>query len=268
MDKQKDIWDKLDIIGKFFTAAVLGLIALFLKTGSDNIAVSLKKGDLVKSLISDLTAKENPVRQDIALIALDYSVEEGNKDGGNDMVANIAERVFSDIRPSDTTKVGNETGKIAFQILTKRNPERALALQNEILTTAQNPTTRASLRSSPGLAKAEVKSSDEARLIARVAENIIYIQYKGTIPRDTVEALRKLLATEGYNAPGVEKVTYQFDNSIRYYHSQDKPLANKIAVIATNYLKTKNININFKLVDLSNRKYKAQTGQVELWIDL
>jgi hypothetical protein len=50
---EKDIWDKFDIV---FKAIAIVIIPLVIKIGADNIAQSLKRGELVKSLISDFIA--------------------------------------------------------------------------------------------------------------------------------------------------------------------------------------------------------------------
>jgi hypothetical protein len=85
----KDSWDKLDTIGKIVSSLVLVVIAMFIKSGSERIAFSLQSGQLVQSLISDLTTQEQQTRQDVALLALDNSIG----DEKPRMVAAIAERL-------------------------------------------------------------------------------------------------------------------------------------------------------------------------------
>jgi len=64
----KSTWDKLDVLGKLISSVLLATIAIVIKYGADNIATSLQSGQLVQSLIADLTTQETGTRQDIALI--------------------------------------------------------------------------------------------------------------------------------------------------------------------------------------------------------
>ena len=91
-DKPKDLWDKADIVGKLFSGVILALIAFVIKSGADDIAASQRQGELVRSLIADLTTKDQHTRQDLALIALNHSVGEQNPS----LVIEIAERLVID----------------------------------------------------------------------------------------------------------------------------------------------------------------------------
>jgi|GEM_PF-6396491 len=85
--KSKDLGEKLDVVGKLVNVVFLAVIATVIKLGADNIAHSLKRGELVRSLISDLTTQEVKVRQDIALIALNRAIG----DSQPELVVEIAE---------------------------------------------------------------------------------------------------------------------------------------------------------------------------------
>lgn len=93
----KDSWDKLDAIGKLVSSILLVIIAMAIKFGSDRIAFSLQSGQLVQSLIMDLTTAEQQTRQDVALLALDHSI--GNENPP--LVSEIAERLFRDTQSQD-----------------------------------------------------------------------------------------------------------------------------------------------------------------------
>ncbi|MCU0627791.1 MAG: hypothetical protein MUF21_15150 [Gemmatimonadaceae bacterium] len=88
----KDGWDKLDVLGRLVSGVVLAVIAFILKTGADDIAAAQQRGELVRSLITDLTTRDQAARQDIALIALDHSIGERTPQ----LVVEIAERLASD----------------------------------------------------------------------------------------------------------------------------------------------------------------------------
>jgi len=71
---EKDNWGKFEIV---FKTIVLGIIPIVIGFGADNIAQSLKRGELVRSLISDLTQPNT--KRDVALIALDAAIQENKK---------------------------------------------------------------------------------------------------------------------------------------------------------------------------------------------
>ncbi len=60
----KDLWDKMEIVGRLFSGIVLVAIAMVLKTGADSVSSSLQTGNLVQTLIGDLTTEGT--RRDVA----------------------------------------------------------------------------------------------------------------------------------------------------------------------------------------------------------
>jgi len=75
---KKDTWDKAKILGELLTSIVGGIILvtipIVISIGADKISRSLQTGQLVDSLIEDLTQEKELTRRDIALIALDEAV--------------------------------------------------------------------------------------------------------------------------------------------------------------------------------------------------
>src|SRR5688572_28149518 len=88
----RDFWDKADIIGKLLSGVVLAAIAVVIKLGADNIAMSQREGELVIKVMTDLTDTQQVARQDLALIALNHSVSKRNRQ----LVIDIAERLLRD----------------------------------------------------------------------------------------------------------------------------------------------------------------------------
>ncbi len=127
----RDFLGKLDVIGKLLSTVVLAAIALFLKDGaaevqkaSEDVASALRKGQLVQSLVSDLATKQDTVRQDLALIALDRSTTKDD----NDLVDEIAEEILVN-QPTS----GTYFGRTPFRIIERRDPQRAKTLKSETL---------------------------------------------------------------------------------------------------------------------------------------
>lgn len=70
IETPKDIWDKIDILVRLIFLVV---IPLFIKLGAENIAQSLKRGQLIQSVTTHLISKDSSGR-DIALITLDNAI--------------------------------------------------------------------------------------------------------------------------------------------------------------------------------------------------
>ena len=56
---EKDIWNKLDVIGKITASILLVVISLVIKCSADKVASSMKRGELLQTLITDLTTKDS-----------------------------------------------------------------------------------------------------------------------------------------------------------------------------------------------------------------
>lgn len=264
----KDNWDRVHIIGKLFSGVLLAVIALLIKTGADNISTSLKKGELVQSLISDLAAESNKnIRQDVALIALNHSL--GDQEQA--LIVEIAEQI---VKEGEYEKVA---GSIAYKILEQRAPAKAKEIHDRALLVASSASLRQDLRSSPNPAAftaSPTPSPDGAgadsgkQLIAKVLPNLVLIQFRDNQSRSTAEALRKELTDNNLIAPGVDQIDAEFTSSIRFFHEEDRALAEKVADITKKFLTSKNIAFNPVIQSLSKSRQTGQPGQIEIWIDL
>lgn len=261
----KDNWDKASIVGQILSGLLLAAIALLIKTSADNIATSLKKGDLVRSMISDLASdSDKGIRQDLALIALDHSL--GDQEQG--MIVEIAEQIIKQ------GKYDNVTGTIAFKIINQRAPAKAKELQDQALLLASDKTVREDLRSSANpmalVAPTPIPSpgvDSGKQVLAKVLPNLIFIQIKNEQSRATAEALRSALSAQGYFAPGVDQVEGNYSSSVRFFHQEDQALARQVNELVKKFLSSRNINITTDILDLSKLRHTGQPGQIEIWID-
>ena len=127
---RKDFWDKMDVLGRVFAGIVLVGIGFILKTGADSVKQSLETGNLVQTLIEDLTTEG--ARRDVALIALNRSVDEGKRG----MVAKIAERLILDIAESESDRQIHQEARLyitALEILDEIDPDRATDLAKRVV---------------------------------------------------------------------------------------------------------------------------------------
>ena len=265
-------WEKLDIIGKLLSTVLLGFLAFFIKTGTDNIATTQHEGQLVQSLLQDLTTKDQRTRQDLALIALNHAV--GDRNPG--LVADIAERLVLDTTAQST---GDPTsaqvlGGIAFHILAERDSVRAGTLKRTLQQQFENQ-----VAADSGLRQALRSSADSARpspvtgrpapaseLLARVSSRIVFIQYRGTVPESLVTHLRERFRTGGFAAPLPERIATPFTSSIRYFHPGDLELADSVASMISDYLIAAHVDHSVPVQEAPMTRLRAPEGQIEVWL--
>ncbi|HEX9653775.1 MAG TPA: hypothetical protein VGA99_08690 [bacterium] len=260
----KDLWDKLDVLGKMVSGIVLVVIAVVLERGSSRIAQSMQSGQLVQSLISDLAVPDTTIKQDIALIALNHSVGEQNPN----LVLQICERILANTKDYDDL-----TGKVAFDIIRSRAPRRAKEIEDSARNIAQRE--QSTLRSAavpnkePPVQSSPAKISS-SKFVARVLPNVVYIQFKNSAYRDQIARLQNDLNNEGVVAPGIEQVDADYGNSIRYFHDQDRDLAERVHKIADGFFQDEGVYWHVEIQDLSDAKMSENTspGRVEVWINL
>jgi len=267
--KTKDVWDKMDILGKLLTGIVLGMLTIVIKLGADKIqqgseqvAQAQKNGQLVQSLVSDLSKPEGGIRQDIAIIALDRSI--GAKDP--ELVLDIAEQIVRN-RPKEQN--GQIARVVAFQIIERRNPDRADQIKSELLgSIADTGEQRDKLISNADTSSQPEKPQDpDSKLISAAFPKIVYLQFQGDLKRTLVEEFRKSLNDQGLPSPGVQRVTGSVANNVRFFNDEDREQAKVLAAKAKEFFESKGCPIEFQLNDLSNSKFKTQKGHFEIWIN-
>jgi hypothetical protein len=100
-------------------------------------------------------------------------------------------------------------------------------------------------------------ASFEKPLISSTVANYtptVYIQYCGDSKTEAAQKMRNELNSIGWSSPGIEKVKTGCDNSIRYFHDEDRVLAELLNQLIGNGLNVKRVNM------------RAPKAQIEIWI--
>ena len=263
-DKKKDIWDKLDILGKLTSSIIFVLIALFLKIGADKIAVSLETGSLVQSLITDLTTLNQKTRQDVALIALDHTVG----DEKPQLVSEIAQRIFEDLVKSNPSEQDSALGSVAWKICLRRDPQSAEQQREQMLIAQVNELQKLRPQEGKGAKPQIEKPTVKTRLLSETFPNLVYIQFQPEDQRERMESLRNYLNQNGYYAPGVEHVKDNFNPGVRFFHPGDATLAEEVARVTETFMQEKGRELKLRIIDLSGKGYKVREHLVEIWLKL
>jgi hypothetical protein len=268
----RDVWDKADIVGKLISGAALAIIALVIKLGADDIATSQREGELVVKVMTDLTTKDSTAKQDLALIALNHSVSKRSRR----LVIDIADRLLRDTTGfgAGELAVGAGLNSVAFGILRQRDSVRAKALERYYLDTLIVDKARdavitnadTSIKTVGTVVDSNARAVTE--LLAPFSSNVVYIQFRGSLTRGLVDTLRQEFAKAGLTAPGAERKETTFTSSVRYFHAQDKELADSITRMTTRFTGSRGIDIGaLPVQDLSGRGFRARRGQIEVWIN-
>jgi hypothetical protein len=276
-DTNRDIWDILDIlVGNIILVAIPIVIGVV----GNNISQSLEKGQLVDSLLDDLTTEN---RQDIALIALDAAIPPPKSEEEDDQVVEIAKVVLKGRIAQETPSVQAQNqnqrkldSSTASRIIQHRKPQTGKDLVAAITIEALNELPSEKKRSLLDLSDPkQVKSNtitaqkQTAEVIADVLPSdvkLTYIQYKTNLR--IAEELRTYLQDKGVVTPRIEQVKSIKRDDIRFSSESDRKNAEKLKSEIEKFFREKhNITKDFELIDLSTRGYKVPSGQFEIWIN-
>lgn len=278
-DTNRDIWDILDLlVGKIILVAIPIVIGVV----GNNISQSLQRGQLVDSLLDDLTAEN---RQDIALIALDAAILPPKSEEESDQVVDIAKVVLKGRivqgTPSGQAQNPRKLDSLtASSIIQKRKPQTGKQIVSTITTEALSELPSNKKRSLPNTEEVQPnqitpQQEQNAEVIKQTAEvianvlpsdvKLAYIQYKTNL--QIAEELRKHLKDQGVVTPRIEQVNSIMQDDIRFSSESDRKSAEGLKNNIEGFLKTKNITKNFKLINLSKAGYKVPSGQFEVWLN-
>ncbi len=275
----KDNWDKFDILFKSF---VLGLIPIVIGVAASNVADSLKRGQLIQSLVATLSERDS--KRDISLVALNEAIKVREKcflylfackpDTDNDPVSQIAVLL---IRSSiEEAKGRNQQPRelaVAKHILTKSNRADPSYYKKEFGFLEQSAQAKA--RSSvTGTAETPEQVSESASISQALATlapassppqslegvRLVFIQYGKQA--DLAKKIQEFLKGMNVSAPGTEQVQGIRGASIRYSGPADRAAAENLQ----KFIQAKaNIRIS-DLIDLSKPGYRVPRGQLEIWV--
>ena len=275
----KDGWDKFDIA---FKSLVLGLIPIVIGVSASNVADSLKRGQLIPSLVSTLSERDS--KRDISLVALNEAIKVREKcifyffackpDTDNDPVSQIAVLL---IRSSiEEAKGRNQQPRelaVAKHILTKSIRADPSFYEKEFGFLEQTAQTKARSNVS-GAAETPEQASESASISQALATlapvsspsqtlegiRLVFIQYEKQV--DLAKKIQASLKKNNVSAPGTEQVQGIQGASIRYSTPADRVAAENLKKFIKD---NANIQIN-DLIDLSRSGYRVPKGQLEIWV--
>jgi hypothetical protein len=288
-EKEKDNWDKFEVVSNFLGSVVLVAIPIVIGLGANDIAKSIQTGQLVQSLTDQLAAINT--KRDIALIALNAAIPEKEKCTilwtwrcendvdpkvlEEDEVLSIAELLMERgiLNAKKQARNSWET-KIAQKIIIHRTNEdyfnnkfgSSLNYLKSLVPSALNfQSSKVEIAQKANISEFLAVIQSPSAIPKNFSLNgvkFVYIQYRSDTAK--AEGLQQVLKNENISVPGIEKVQGISKNDIRYANEADRVLAQNLR----DFLKNRTgIQIEDKdLIDLSTRGYRVPSGQLEIWL--
>lgn len=283
---EKDSWDKFDIL---FKTLVLGLIPIAIGVAANGVADSLKRGQLIQSLVDNLSQRDT--KRDIALIALNDAITAKKKcrvlgffncsvDVSNDPVAQIASVLIGEsLEEALDKKQYPKELSVAQYILTEsargdirfyeakfgqrlrklKANAQSVAISNADARPTQNDIAKQA-NISQTIAALDTKKSKSNESASLSDVRLVYIQYGND--QNLAKKVQSLLVNNKVAAPGTEQIQGVTRSSIRYSGAADKPAADLLRLLLM-----KEIGIDTDdMIDLSKSGYRVPSGQFEVWL--
>lgn len=251
------------LYGVFIVMTIIAMIVAFyqIKKGSIEIEkldkmIELFKYAIISTAIATVTLIVSDLfkerEQDIKeLEYFDKYVEDVKKADGIEARLQLS-KYLSIVAPSGELK---ESWKNYYDTI-KIEYKNYLVLKSEQLLndTIINPTNEQRIKSEKtqeAIVKYEKPLSSN---IVLTKKPTIYLQYCNKENRNLIIEIQTKFNNSFWNAPGIDYQETGCDNSIRYFHDEDRLLANEANTLLENKYKIKKSNL------------RAPKGQIELWV--
>jgi hypothetical protein len=103
----------------------------------------------------------------------------------------------------------------------------------------------------------EISDAGKSKAITALFSKTCYIQYSSNGNKPNAIDLQKSLKEAGWYAPGIELVPGNYRSVVKYFHAEDKQLADKVAALAKRSVQT---------LAIKGYEEKVPVGQLEIWI--
>jgi energy-coupling factor transporter ATP-binding protein EcfA2 len=117
-----------------------------------------------------------------------------------------------------------------------------------------------------GVPKQQVTAPEPQPSTPPAKNPVVYIHYNNTGEGGLAEDLRTTLAADGgVRMAPIERVPGAYDDSVRYFHPNDRAAAERVAAAVRKFFTRPGSSRTFRIVDLSPKK-DAANGPLEVWM--
>jgi DNA repair exonuclease SbcCD ATPase subunit len=179
--------------------------------------------------------------------------------------ANLKDEHISNQKELNNLK--SESQKVEFELSEKK---AELSRQQELLTQLEKQINQRKELVAAGPEPLKVQEIDQ-QIQQTVKElktpRVVYLQFRGDLTRELMNTLKDYLSSQGIPTPGVERVSGDYGNAIRYYHDSDKQKAEQLRDLVIKFFSDKGCPIpEMKIHDISGTRFVAEKGQLEIWL--
>ncbi|MGI8638593.1 MAG: hypothetical protein ACR2MG_01355 [Pyrinomonadaceae bacterium] len=245
--KQRDRWDKMQLIGQLLLPIMIALVGISFtyyqsKTADERQKADKtreeerQKTDRVTNLLDHLASDKERANL-LALKVIEYLNKKGEIDA--ELVSSVTGTLGGGERSDKVVESSTET--LAQVANESPNQETKQTAKNNLQELTENKNAKVALSALKSLAKVDKRAT--VNLPARVYLHIL----KGT-SREQAETLENKLEGNNLNVPGIDSVdTVPNRNELRYFFGSNQEDIEKITRIM------KELNISITSVDLSSR---------------
>jgi hypothetical protein len=268
---------------------ILGLIHIAIGVAANGVADSLKRGQLIQSLVGNLSQRDTT--RDIALIALNDAITANKKchvlglfkcsvDVNNAPVSQISSVLIGD-SPDEALEKQQSPKELAVAkyILTesargdirfydekfgrksrelKANAQSVAISNTDVRPSQEEIAKQANIAQT--IAALDTKKTKGSESVSWPGIRLVYFQCGSDL--DLAKRVQSLLVSNKVAAPGTEQVQGVSRSSIRYSGAADKPAAESLRLLL---MKEIGIDID-DMIDLSMSGYRVPSGQFEVWV--
>ncbi|MDP4271040.1 MAG: hypothetical protein Q8909_13080 [Bacteroidota bacterium] len=270
-------WEKLAIIAPFVSSIIVAIFAAIttwygtkLSNQVEHLKTDMEENKMISSLVSNLSNDPiSCVKFDFALLALERYLRNSSSNGeltpqDKEMLIGFAQTLILDRKKTDSVLYEKMLIPIDFlqrydtmrlmeikKILANQRLQKRLAVSSEIL---NNMT----LLSNPPIRNTRELSTNDNEL-SKVLNKVAYIQYSNLDKQDEALNIQKKLSENHWVVPDVDFVKGTYTHTIRYFHQNDKSLADELKKL---------LGKRYRIIYVKSSVYEeiVPNGQVEVWI--
>ena len=276
----KDFWDKLGTIGTFVSSTLIVIFTTIVTIHTNKLSNQIEEfkvamdenkmiNDLVKNISFDTTSN---VKYDFALLALERYLKNTNTDGtlkdqDKEMLVGFAQSLILD-RNSFTKNISEKDQYrilIPKEFLEKYDTSRLQLIQNILASKNKkaiypNDSLEGNNQELKNIGPvSQVSDTTLSNSIGIILKKMLYIQYSNPDKFKEVEQIRQIFKDNKWLTPGMECVKGTYDNIIKYFHIEDREIANEANSL---------MGGKYRVIAIHNPKYEnlVPKGQIEIWI--
>ena len=274
MDEKKDFLNTFNTIVLILISIVTAFTAYRTSTLTDkinNIKAVTEEGQAVSELIDKFSKDSLPtITFDFSFLSLERYLRNTTDDGSlkpqdRAMLVGFAQSIIYDRVFKNTSNSDDIINKILVPkrfleqndtMILKEIQSKLISNNNKIIV----PTQEIKATDSLYIFQPISQSIDtiQAKSISLILKKVAYIQYSNRNKKNEIIEIQKKLKLKNWIVPGLENVKGAYKNTIRYFHEEDKAMANQANELLDN---------KFYPQPVRNFESKVPKGQIEIWIN-